>query len=593
MPEKTRIRPVAAVAAGLEKKNLGLMGTAHGSSSPRSAPPAHSWPIFRSLAGYRFSFLPQDLIAGLTLAAVAIPEQMATARLAGLPPEIGFFAFLAGSVAFAIFGQNRILSCGADSTIAPIFAGGLVLLAAPGSADYATLAAGLALMVGILLVASGFFRLGWIADLLSVPVTTGFLAGIAVHILVSQLPSLLGLPQQNASLLHKALSVAGHLGDSNHFTLAIGLGVLAVILLSERIAARVPGALIALTLATSAVVAFHLEARGVAVIGGIAGHWPSLSIPTLPVDKLPFLFPLSLLVALVVMIQTAATTRAFPSDPDVPPDVDRDFIGVGAGSLLAGLFGAFPVDASPPRTAIVAETGGHSQLTGLVAAALVIAILVFGAQLLRHVPNAALSGVLLFVALRLVRIRQMVEIYRQSSAEFLLVVATLAAMVFMPIEEGVAIGIVLSLLHGIWSITRAHTVVFERMPGTSIWWPPTPQTRGETLPHVVVMAFQAPLSFLNAYPFRRAVLAILHDAPVPVRLIVLEASAVPEIDFTAAQMLNALILQCRERDIIFAIARLESLRAQDAVRRFGIDTALGPDRLFHSVQEAVQALAPK
>ncbi|MHB8886773.1 MAG: SulP family inorganic anion transporter [Methylovirgula sp.] len=569
------------------------MGTAQDKPSSRSAPPARSWPIFRSLAAYRFSFLPQDLIAGLTLAAVAIPEQMATARLAGLPPEIGFFAFLAGSLAFAMFGQNRLLSCGADSTIAPIFAGGLVLLAATGSADYATLAAGLALMVGILLVAGGFFRLGWIADLLSVPVTTGFLAGIAVHILVSQLPSLLGLPQQNASPVHSALSLAGRLGNTNPFTVSIGLGVLAIILLSERVTARIPGALIGLVLATLAVMALHLEARGVAVIGGIAGHWPRLAISTLPVDRLAFLLPLSFLVALVIMIQTAATTRAFPSDPDVPPDVDRDFIGVGAGSLLAGLFGAFPVNASPPRTAIVAETGGRTQLTGLVAAALVIALLFFGAQLLRHVPNAALSGVLLFVALHLIRIRQMAEIYRQSSAEFLLVVATLAALVFMPIEEGVAIGIVLSLLHGIWSITRAHTVIFERMPGTSIWWPPTPQTRGETLPHVVVVAFQAPLSFLNAYPFRRDVLAILHDAAVPVGLIVLEASAVLEIDFTAAQMLNALIRQCRERDIIFAIARLESLRAQDAVRRFGIDAALGPDRLFHSVQEAVQALAPQ
>lgn len=569
----------------------GAMGTAKDPPSSRSAVPARSWPLFRSLAAYRFACLPQDLAAGLTLAAVAIPEQMATARLAGLPAEIGFLAFLAGSLAFAIFGQNRILSCGADSTIAPIFAAGLALFAITGSTDYAALAAALALMVGILLVAGGFFRLGWIADLLSIPVTTGFLAGISVHIFVSQLPSLLALPHQAEPPIRSAVLLARQLGDANHFTLPIGLGVLAIIVISERFDARVPGALIGLVLATLAVMIFHLEAHGVAVIGSIAGYRPSLSVSVPPIGKLVALVPLSLLIALVVMVQTAATTRAFPSE-DASPDVDRDYMGVGAGSLLAGFLCAFPVNASPPRTAIVAETGGCSQLTGLIATALVIAILIFGGQLLSHIPNAALSGVLLFVSLRLIRVRQMAAIYRQSSGEFLLIVATWAAIVLVPIEEGAAIGIALSLLHGIWSITRAHTVVFERMPGTSIWWPPTPQNRGETLPHIVVLAFQAPLSFLNAYSFRRDVMAILNGAPAPVQLVVLEASAILEIDFTAAQMLKRLIRECREKHIIFAIARLESLRAQDAVRRFGIDAALGSDRLFHSAQEAVQALAP-
>jgi SulP family sulfate permease len=177
------------------------MGTAHDSPRFRSAIPDRKWPIFRSLAAYRLGFLPQDLVAGLSLAAIAIPEQMATAGLAGLSPEIGFFAFLAGSLAFAIFGDSRFLSCGADSTITPIFAGGLALLATTGSSDYAALAAVLALMVGVALVAGGLFRLGWIADLLSVPVTTGFLAGISVHIMISQLPSVLGLPHQDGPLI--------------------------------------------------------------------------------------------------------------------------------------------------------------------------------------------------------------------------------------------------------------------------------------------------------------------------------------------------------------------------------------------------------
>ena len=216
--------------------------------------------------------------------------------------------------------------------------------------------------------------------------------------------------------------------------------------------------------------------------------------------------PLALLIAIVVMVQTAATTRSFPSDPDKPADVDRDFLGAGAGSVLAGLFGAFPVNASPPRTGIVSETGGRSQLSSLFAAAIVLALLAFGAALLRHVPEAALGGVLLFVALRIIRVRQIVTIYRQSFGEFLLIVATAAAIIVLPIEQGVAVGIGLSLLHGIWSTTRARLVDFERVPGTTIWWPANPHMPGEHMPGVAVVGLQAPLTFLNAdeLPHRRA-----------------------------------------------------------------------------------------
>jgi SulP family sulfate permease len=198
------------------------------SADSRFVDASHRWLIFRSLASYRASFLTSDLVAGVTLVAVAIPEQMATARLGGFPPEIGFFAFVAGSLAFALFGDNRLLSCGADSTITPIFAGSLALLAASGSADYTALGATLAFIVGLVLVAGGIFRVGWIADLLSIPVTTGFLAGISVHILTSQLPTVLGLPSPGDTMLQRVAILASHLNDANPFTLSIAFGVLAV-----------------------------------------------------------------------------------------------------------------------------------------------------------------------------------------------------------------------------------------------------------------------------------------------------------------------------------------------------------------------------
>ena len=563
------------------------------SGSANSAGANRSWPVLSSLSGYRLQFLARDLFAGLTLAAIAIPEQMATARLGGFAPQIGFFAFVMGSLAFAAFGSNRFLSSGADSTITPIFAGGLAALTAAGSPDYLTLAAALALMVGLFLFAAGIFRLGWIADLLSIPVTIGFLAGISVHILISQLPVILGLSAPEGPMLQRVATLAEHLGQTNGFTLVIALGVLAIIALSELIDARIPGALIGLALASAAVVLLRLESRGVSVLGTVSAEMPVLAIPVISAGQLASLVSLSLIISIIVMVQTAATTRSFPSDPKEPPDVDRDFLGVGVGSVLSGLIGAFPVDASPPRTAVVSETGGRSQIAGLAAAAIVILLLAFGASLLHQIPNAALGGVLLFVALRIIRVKQIVVIYKQSFGEFLLIVLTAAAIIVLPIEQGVGLGIALSLLHGIWSTTRAHVLVFERVPGTSIWWPSSSSLPGEREPGIIVAGFQAPLSFLNAYHFRRDILDALKSSPQKPRLLVLEATGIVEIDFTAAQVLTDIVRKCHADGIDFALARLESIRAQKAMARFGINALLGPDRQFRSVEEAIQARGKK
>jgi MFS superfamily sulfate permease-like transporter len=549
-----------------------------------------NWPVFRSLASFRASDLPGDLIAGLTLAAIAIPEQMATARLGGFAPQIGFFAFIAGSLGFAAFGSNRFLSCGADSTITPIFAGGLLAMAASGSSDYQALAVALALLVGAILVIGSLFRMGWIANLLSTPVTTGFLAGISVHILVSQMPGVLGLPTPGGPMLDRIATLARQVGEANLFTVCIGFGVLAVVAGSEAVSAKIPGALIGLIAATAAVIWAGLESKGVKVVGTVQATLPTPSLPDIYPEQWARLLPLSFLIAIVVMVQTAATTRSFPSDPDQPADVDRDFLGAGAGSLLAGLFGAFPVNASPPRTGIVSETGGRTQLSGLFAAAIVLALLAFGATLLRHVPNAALGGVLLFVALRIIRLKQIVAIYRQSMGEFFLIVATAASIIVLPIEQGVAVGIALSLLHGIWSTTQARLIQFVHVPDTTIWWPANPNVPGERNTDVAVVGLQAPLSFLNAQNFRADVLRVVKASTPKPLLLVLEAGGIVEIDFTAAQILLDLIRECRTEGVTVAMARLESTRAQEAFARFGLYDVLPRDHIFFSVDEAVRKL---
>ncbi len=549
------------------------------------------WRPLAGFEGWRANDMLADALAGLTLAAVAIPEQMATARLGGFSASLGLVALVAGAIGFAFVGANRRMSVGADSTITPIFAGALAALAASSAGLEPGAAALLALLVGVALFGAGVFRLGFVADLLSIPVTTGFLAGVAVHILVSQAPVLMGVAPPPGSTIDKLVALFGEAGAANPATLLIGFGVFAAMLVAERISARIPGALLAIVVATLLSAALGLEAKGVETLGVLPSQGLSFALPHASFGEISRLVPIALIVTLVVMVQGAATTRSFVSNPARGPEVDIDFLGLAAANLLAGLAGAFPVNASPPRTAIVVETGGKSQLAGLISAALALALATLGAGLLAHTPRAALAGVLLFVAQRIFRVGAMVDIFRRSLAEFALVAATIAAIVVLPIEQGVGVGIALSLLHGIWTVTRGGLVEFHCLPDSTIWWPANAAKEGAPVPGVMVVALQAPLSFLNAYEFQAQIRARAHGR-AGLRLVVFEAHAVAEIDYTGAKILADVAREFQDSGVAFAIARMESLRAQSSFKANGLDAVIPSDHMFHSVDEAVRSLAP-
>jgi sulfate permease, SulP family len=546
------------------------------------------------MRSYRQGLMPasgqdmgHDLVAALAVAAVAIPEQMATARLAGMPATSGLLVFVAGSLGFYFLGSNRFLSVGADSTIAPIFAASLALLAVSGSPHYLALCAMFALLVGAIVVAAGIFRMGWIARLLSVPVITGFLAGIAVHIVVSQLPALLGITADHGNFFNTVASLFHNVSHFNPITLAIGLSVFAITFICEKIDMRLPGALIAMILASIVVWSLGTAGQGVATLGIVELGPMTASVPSLTYSDLVNLLPLALIVALVVMIQTAATSRSFPGNVD-EVDINRDLLGVGFGNILSGLFGGFAANASPPRTAIVAESGGRSRLAGLCAAIFVATFLAFGLRLLVAVPLAALAGLLMFVAQRIFRFDTIRTVARRSGAEFALLFITAATIVMMPIAIGVGIGIALSLLHGVWTITQTRAVLFEQVPGSTVWWPASRSFKGTARQGVVVVGFQAPLFFLNAETFRGTLEKAALVVPQPIRAIILEAGSIVEIDFTGAQTLIATIQFWKDRGAVFYIARLESLRAQQTMDKYGILPLLGGAQTFHSVDEAIR-----
>ena len=549
--------------------------------------------FFASLRGYRIGWLPRDIVAGVMLAAIAIPGQLATARLAGMPPETGLYAFAAGSLAFAAFGANRFMSVAADSTIAPIFAGGLAAMVVVDAPHYGELVTLLAFMVGAILVAVGLLRAGWLATLLSIPVTTGFLAGISIHIIVGELPILLGISAEKGHLLLRLLHILGRLGEANPYALALGAGVLVVTLSTARISSKVPGALIGVVGAGAVVALFHLQTRGVSLMGVLSVTLPHLALPSLPAtEELGHLVPLALVVAMVCIMQTSAVASTFPSEKGQPDNVSRDFAGVGVGSIIAGLIGTFPVDSSPPSTAIVVESGGNSQIASITAVALTIGLAVLAAGLMAYVPHAALSGILVYIALKIFRLDEMIRIYRQGGLEILLVAASGGLVVALPIESGMLLAIVLSFVHSLYAVARPYCAELARVPGSTVWWPPSRDEQSEHVPGVLVFATAAPLTFTNAQYISDQIMTAIANAKAPVKLLVIEASGMIDIDYTGSQILQRTIVRLRSRCIEVAIARLSDKQAQLEANRTGLVAALGPDRVFKSVEEAVRRIGP-
>jgi len=545
-------------------------------------------PVFTSLYGYRRSWASGDLTAGLTLLVIAVPEQLATSRLAGMPPITGFYAFVAGTLLFALLGSNPQMSVGADSTIAPLFAAGVAALALTGSPRYVDLVGILALMVGVMVMLVGILRLGWIAEFLSTPIVAGFLSGVAVIIIVHQLPEFFGLPPTPGTNQHRIVYVLTHLNEVNGWSLAIGIGVLAIMLVSASVSRRIPAALIGLLGSSALVGALDLQAHGVAVLGTIKTGAPHIGLTGLSWSTLQSLAPLAAVVALVVVTQSAATTRAFADRGGYDVDAGRDFLGVGAGSVAAGLVGSFPVNASPPRTAAVVTAGGRTQAGALGAAAVVVLLIPF-ANVLRDVPLATLAAILIYVALRLFNMGELVAIARFNLFEFALAAVTLLTVVFVGVEQGIGVAVGLAILDRIRLSARPQLHVLGRIPGTTSWQRPELDSSAEQVPGVRVALFATPIWYANAIRFRDEVFDALRHAPGPVRVFVLDTVGMSDIDFTGTRTMSQVIDRCERDGIVLGIARA-GLHLRDSLRRAGLAARIGEEHFFPTVDEAVNAL---
>lgn len=544
--------------------------------------------MFASLRGYKKDWAQHDALAALTLLVIAVPEQLATSRLAGMPPVTAYYAFVAGTVMFALLGSNPVMSVGADSTIAPLFAVGIGHLAATGSDRYVQLVAILAVTVGVFVALVGLLRLGWIADYLSAPIIAGFLGGVAVIIVVRQLPALLGVSGAEGSTSHQLRVVGSHLDAVNWWTLGIGLGVIALIALAQRVDRRLPGPLVALLGSTALVAIAGLRSHGVAVIGTFSHSAPRWGLAGLSLSSLRDVVPLAGVVALVVVTQSAATTRGFAGGRQGPANVSRDFIGVGAGSVLAGLAGAFPVDASPPRTGAVAEAGGRSQAACLAAAVAVVALLP-AAGLLRDLPLATLAAVLIVVAVRIFPGSELLAIARFDRFEFVLAAVTLLTVALVGIQQGIGLAVVLALLDRTRLAARPQLHVLGLLPGTTSWIPVSASQETMALPGVLVVLFATSLWYGNASRFEYEMTEAMQRAGPGTKAVVLDAGGMSDIDFTGSRALAKVLNEVEARHLLFAVARIGD-RARQGFVRSGLAARIGEERFFPSVGEAVSAV---
>ncbi len=546
--------------------------------------------LLSSLHGYRRQWLVADLLAGLTLVAIAVPEQLATSRLAGMPPITGLYTFIAGTVAFAVLGSAPQMSVGADSTIAPLFAAGIAHIAPTGSAHYMALVSLLAVAVGVLVAAVGLLRMGWIADFLSAPIIMGFLAGVTVIIIVHQLPDLLALPSVSGTTVHRVANVVGHLGHANGWSLSIGAAVFVVVMAADRVDRKFPGALLGLVGSTIVVAAAGLRAHGVPVLGTVAHGAPHIGLNDLSLSSLGQVLPIAGVVALVVLSQTAATTRAFADQGGYPVDVNRDFVGVGTGSILAGLAGSFATNASPARTGAVAAAGGRTQFAGLAAAAGVV-LVVPAAGLLKDVPVATLAAILIFVATRLFHVGQLASVFRFDRWEFGLAIVTLLTVALVGVEQGIGVAVGLAILDRTRLSARPRSYVLGKIPGTTSWEPLGRSQGPETVPGVVVVQWLAPVYYANAAVFQAEINRAIAAASRPPSVLVLDADAITDIDYTGTKTVHALVDELERSHITLAVARAVGIATQNLARS-GLLDHIGRDRIFQTIDDAVNALRP-
>jgi len=544
-------------------------------------------PALSQARGYRSSWLGRDVLAALTILAVLVPQGLAYGQLAGLTPVAGLYAALLPLLLYPLFASSRRLMVGPESGLAILTATALAPLAASSVSDYAALAAMLALLLGGVMIAGGILRLGMLADFLSRPVLVGFMNGIGVILIVSQLGRFFGISVSAESTLGKLWEVITNLGETNWRTLVLGLILLAVLAATARLGPKVPGALVALLLSGATVALFDLDRKGVAIIGAIPEGLPSLTVPRVGLGQIEDLLPIAAALALVGFSESILTARAFGEKHGETIDANRELIAMGIGNIGAAFTQGFPTSSSQSRT-IVAETSGmRTQLAQLLAGVAVGVFLLFFTGILYNVPQVALAAIVIFASIGLFAPRQFRALYHADRVEFVLALATFSGVVVFGILSGILLAVGLSLAVFIGSVARPHDAVLGPVDGVD-GFHEIAEDEGteEAAPGVIVYRFDGPLFFANADYFLARSLRLLEGRPL--RCFVLDLEAVTMVDVTSARAVEKLRAAVAANGAEFRVARTTApLREQ--LRATGLAAAIGEENFHPTVRTAVEA----
>ncbi|MFB6520457.1 sulfate permease [Streptomyces sp. NPDC056401] len=540
------------------------------------------------LRGYQRSWLGREALAGVTVAAYLVPQVMAYAGVAGLQPVVGLWAVLPAMVLYALVGSSRLLSVGPESTTALMTAVAVGPLAAGDPGRYAALAAALALVVGLLALAARAVRLGFLADLLSRPVLVGYLVGVALIMIVDQLPRLTGVRTTGSGFFPKLWSFVRNLAHVHWPTVFVAAGVLAVLLAVPKYGRAVPRPLLALVLATAAVAAFGLDDRyGIGVIGSVPSGLPTPSLP--PLDDLARLLVPALGVLLVGYSDVILTARAFADRGDpLPLDPDRELLALGAANLGAAVLHGFPVSSSASRTALARSAKARSQVYSLFAALAVLLVLLFLGPLLAHTPSAVLGAIVVYAAVRLVEVGEFRRLAAFRRRELLLALGCMLGVLALDILYGVLIAVALSVIELLARVARPHDAVEGMVPGLAGMHDVDDYPTARTVPGLVIYRYDSPLFFANAENFRRRALAAVDDQSSPTRWFVLNTEANVEVDITALDAVDALRQELEQRGIVMALARVKQELRED-LDAYGLTASVGADRIYPTLPTALEA----
>jgi high affinity sulfate transporter 1 len=562
-------------------------------ASAKTAGKGFQFPMLQGILPIQRSQVPADLVAGLTLAALNIPQAMGYTRIAGTPVITGLYVILIPTALFALLGSSRHLVVGADSATAAILAAGLTGLAASGSPEYLGLCGVLAFMAAVMLIIARLIRLGFLADFLSRTVLVGFLTGVGIQVSLGEIGGMLGLPKGGHSPVGYLIHDLQHLRQTNFHTLAVAIAVLAIILGFHKISQKIPGALIAVIGAIIVSWAINLASSGVATLGAVPRGLPRFGLPQVPLSAslLMRLSPAAFSIFVVILAQSAATSRAYATRYNERVDENRDLVGLSLANVGAGLSGAFVVNGSPTATEMVDSAGGRCQLAQISSSVVVLLVLLFLTGPLAYMPDAVLSAVVFLICVHLIDVKGMQKIYQERPAEFWVALITTATVVLVGVMQGIILAMFLSLVSHTRHGYRPKNAVM--VPAKSEGWKAQPvATQAQFLPGLLIYRFTHGMYYANSEILSEEVTRLVREANPALNWFCIDAAAVDDVDYSAAAVVRSLYDFLKKQGVKLIFSEVsDQVYAQ--LQRSEITDLMGQDAFYRTTGAVVRAYRQK